>query len=59
MLPACRRFFAVFTRFAPNTVGNLSGTSLEAKDKAVAVFYERLRSLEQQLERIQLDLRLG
>jgi hypothetical protein len=40
-------------------VGNLSGTSLEAKDKAVAVCYERLRSLEQQLDRIQLDLRLG
>jgi hypothetical protein len=40
-------------------VGNLNGTSLEAKDKAVAVFYDRLRSLEQQLDRIHLDLQLG
>ncbi len=40
-------------------VGNLNGTSMEAKDKAVAVFYERLRSLERQLDRIHEDLQLG
>ena len=40
-------------------VGNLNGTSAEAKDRAVAVFYERLRSLEGQLDRIQEDLELG
>lgn len=41
------------------TVGSLNGTSVEAKDKAVAVFYERLRSLEHQLDRIHEDLQLG
>jgi hypothetical protein len=40
-------------------VDTLHGTSLEAKDKAVAVFYERLRALEQQLDRIHVDLQLG
>jgi hypothetical protein len=40
-------------------VGNLNGTSLEAKDKAVTVFYERLRSLERQLDRIHEELQLG
>ncbi len=38
---------------------SLNGTSLEAKDRAVAVFYERLRSLEYQLDRIHEDLQLG
>jgi hypothetical protein len=40
-------------------VSNLKGTSAEAKDKAVAAFYERLAVLERQLGRIQEDLRLG
>ena len=40
-------------------VGDLGGTSREAKDKAVAVFYERLLSFERQLERIHQDLELG
>jgi hypothetical protein len=40
-------------------VGDLNGTSTEAKDKAVAVFYERLSALERQLSRIQEDLELG
>jgi hypothetical protein len=39
-------------------VGSLGGTSLEAKEKAVAVFYECLRALEQKLDRIQDNLRL-
>ena len=41
------------------SVGKLNGTSAEAKDKAVTVFYERLRSLERQLDRIHEDLQLG
>jgi hypothetical protein len=41
------------------TVAKLTGTSAEAKDKAVAIFYDRLLSLEQQLERIQEELELG
>jgi hypothetical protein len=40
-------------------VGELSGTSAEAKEKAVAVFYERLAILEHQLGRIQEELQLG
>ncbi len=40
-------------------VGNLNGTSAEAKEKAVAVFYERMVILERQLGRIQEDLQLG
>jgi hypothetical protein len=42
-----------------STVGGLSGTSAEAKEKAVTVFYERLLALERQLERIREDLELG
>jgi len=41
------------------SVGKLSGTSPEAKEKAVAVFYDRLATLEQILGRIQEELRLG
>ena len=41
------------------TVASLNGTSLEAKDKAVAIFYERLQTLEHQLGRIHEDLQLG
>ncbi len=40
-------------------VGNLNGTSAEAKEKAVTVFYERMVVLERQLGRIQEDLQLG
>ena len=39
--------------------GSLSGTSSEAKEKAVIAFYERMVILERQLGRIQEDLRLG
>jgi hypothetical protein len=40
-------------------VGNLNGTSAEAKEKAVVAFYERMTVLERQLGRIQDDLRSG
>lgn len=40
-------------------VGGLGGTSAEAKEQAVAAFYERLAALERQLGRIQEELRLG
>ena len=40
-------------------VGSLGGTSVEAKERAVAAFYERLAVLERQLGRIQEGLRLG
>jgi hypothetical protein len=40
-------------------VGQLNGTSAEAKEKAVAAFYERMVVLERQLGRIQEDLQLG
>lgn len=39
-------------------VANLAGTSAEAKQKTVAVFYERLLALEGELDRIQEKLRL-
>jgi hypothetical protein len=39
-------------------VPNLAGTSAEAKQKTVAVFYERLLALEGELNRIQEKLRL-
>ena len=41
------------------TVGNLSGTSAEAKDRAIADFYEQMVVLEGTLGRIQENLRLG
>jgi hypothetical protein len=40
-------------------VNSLSGTSAEAKEKAVAVFYDRMVLLEQELARIQENLQLG
>jgi hypothetical protein len=40
-------------------VGSLNGTSTEAKERAVAAFYDRLVAVEGQLNRIQEDLRLG
>jgi len=39
-------------------LGNLNGTSAEAKEKAVIVFYERLRMVERELGRVQESLRL-
>ena len=40
-------------------IDNLSGTSAEAKEKAVIAFYDRMLNLESQLIRIQEDVRLG
>jgi hypothetical protein len=40
-------------------VGSLGGSSTEAKERAVAAFYDRLAAAEGQLSRIQEDLRLG
>ncbi len=40
-------------------VEKMPGTSREAKDQAVLLFYERLRSFEQELNRVQEGLRLG
>jgi hypothetical protein len=40
-------------------VGTLNGTSAEAKDKAVAAFYERMVVLERQLGHIREELHLG
>jgi hypothetical protein len=40
-------------------IDNLSGTSAEAKEKAVIAFYDRMVALESQLMRIQEDVRLG
>jgi hypothetical protein len=39
-------------------VGSLNGTSTEAKERAVAQFYEQLAAAEAQLGRIQEALRL-
>lgn len=41
------------------SVEKLVGTSREAKDTAVTLFYERLRAFEQELDRVQEGLRLG
>jgi hypothetical protein len=40
-------------------IDKLNGTSAEAKETAVAVFYERMVIMERQLGRILEDLRLG
>jgi hypothetical protein len=40
-------------------VGSLNGTSTEAKEKAVAAFFEQMTVLERQLGGIQEGLRLG
>jgi hypothetical protein len=40
-------------------VGRLSGTSAEAKERAVTAFYERLVVAEGLLGQVQEDLRLG
>ena len=39
-------------------IGNLNGTSAEAKEKAVVAFYEQMVVLERQLGRIQDALQL-
>jgi hypothetical protein len=40
-------------------VEKMPGTSREAKDQAVMLFYERLRGFEHELNRVQEGLRLG
>jgi hypothetical protein len=40
-------------------VAKLNGTSAESKHRAVAMFYERLFLLEQELCKIQENLQLG
>jgi hypothetical protein len=40
-------------------ISTMNGTSTEAKDKAVAAFYERMVVLERHLGRIQEELQLG
>jgi hypothetical protein len=40
-------------------VGKMNGSSAEAKERAVAFFYERLLSMERELGRIQEELQLG
>jgi hypothetical protein len=40
-------------------IGNLGGTSGEAKEIAIAAFHERLAALERQLGRIHEELQLG
>ncbi len=40
-------------------VGTMNGSSTEAKHKAVGLFYEQLLVMEQELGRIQENLRLG
>ena len=41
------------------TVGRMEGSSAESKERAVAVFYDRLYILEQELSRIHDSLLLG
>jgi len=57
-IEAMNRRINAYVRFRCKA-GNLNGTSAEAKDKAVAAFYERMAALERQLGRIQEDLQLG
>jgi len=40
-------------------VGKMNGSSAEAKERAVAFFYERLLGMERELSRIQEELQLG
>jgi hypothetical protein len=40
-------------------INKMSGSSVEAKQNAVAVFYQRLATLERELGRIQENLQLG
>ena len=48
-----------YVEFMCHQLDHLNGTSAEAKDKAVTIFYERLLMMEQELGRIQENLRLG
>jgi len=41
------------------TIGRMEGSSAESKDRAVAVFYDRLFALEQELARIHDNVLLG
>jgi hypothetical protein len=41
------------------SVSKLPGASAEAKDRAVAVFHERLLIAERQLDKVQEELQLG
>jgi len=41
------------------TIGRMEGSSVESKDRAVAVFYDRLFALEQELSRIHDNVLLG
>jgi hypothetical protein len=41
------------------TIARMEGSSLESKDRAVAVFYDRLYALEQELARIHDNVLLG
>jgi hypothetical protein len=47
-----------YVRFM-SQISKLTGTSAEAKKRAVALFYERLVSMERQLGKIQEELQLG
>jgi hypothetical protein len=40
-------------------MGNLEGTSAEAREKAVAAFYEQMVVVERELGRIHEDFQLG
>jgi hypothetical protein len=57
-IEAMRRQINAYVEFMCR-VGKLSGTSAEAKEKAVAAFYDRMVVAERQLGRIHEDLRLG
>ena len=57
-IAALGRRVAEYVEFMAH-VGGLNGTSAEAKERAVAAFYERLAVLEGQLARIHEELRLG
>ncbi len=41
------------------TIGRMEGSSAESKERAVAVFYDRLFTLEQELARIHDNVLLG
>jgi hypothetical protein len=41
------------------TIGRMEGSSVESKDRAVTIFYERLFMLEQELARIHDNVLLG
>jgi hypothetical protein len=57
-IEAMNRRINTYVRFMCK-VGNLNGTSAEAKDKAVAATYERMVARERQLGCIREDLQIG